>query len=54
MKQADRLGATLTAIAGDDEAAKCIVLIRDMSTKEQAEFPLSSASQNLSVRLNSA
>mgnify|MGYP003343887041 CR=1 FL=1 len=54
MKQADRLGAMLTAILGDDEAAKGVVIVRDMSTKEQTEWPLPAAVKNLSVRLNSA
>jgi histidyl-tRNA synthetase len=54
MKQADRLGATQTAILGDDEAARNVAVIRDMSTKEQVELPLSSASKSLSARLNSA
>ncbi len=54
LKQADRLGASLTVIIGDDEAAKDLVVIRDMTTKEQVELPLSSVANNLRTRLNTA
>lgn len=54
LKQADRLGASLTVIIGDDEAAKDLVVVRDMTTKEQVELPLSSAANSLRTRLNTA
>jgi len=54
MKQADRLGASLTVIIGDDETVKNCVVVRDMISKEQVEFPLSSAAINLQKRLNTA
>lgn len=54
LKQADRLGASLTVIVGDDEAAKDMVIVRDMTTKEQVEFPFSSAATNIQARLNAA
>jgi histidyl-tRNA synthetase len=54
LKQADRLGAALTVIIGDDEAAKDLVVVRDMTTKEQAELPLPSAAKSLLARLNTA
>ncbi|MEK7293553.1 MAG: histidine--tRNA ligase [Nitrospirota bacterium] len=54
LKQADRLGALLTVIIGDDEAAKDLVVVRDMTTKEQLEFPLSSVANSLRTRLNTA
>ncbi len=52
LKQADRLGASLTVIIGDDEAVKDLVVIRDMTTKEQVELPLSSVANSLRTRLN--
>ncbi len=54
LKQADRLGASMAVIVGDDEASKNLVLVRNMTSKEQAEFPLPSVSQSLLTRLNSA
>jgi histidyl-tRNA synthetase len=51
LKQADRLGAALAVIIGDDEAVKGQVLVRDMTSKEQVEFPLASAAESLSTRL---
>jgi len=54
LKQADRLGAALAVIVGDDEAAKDVAIVRDMTTKEQAELPLVSAGKNLFSRLNRA
>ncbi len=52
LKQADRLGASLTLIIGDDEAEKGMLVLRDMSTKEQQELPLSSAALSLASRLS--
>ena len=54
MKQADRLGASLTVIVGDDEAAKNLALVRDMTSREQVEFPLSSAATNILALLKPA
>lgn len=54
LKQADRLGAALAVIIGDDEAAKGQVIVRDMTTKVQVEFPLASAAKSLSARLKQA
>lgn len=54
LKQADRLGAALTVIVGDDEVAKDRVIVRDMTTKEQVELPLSSAAENVQARLSAA
>jgi histidyl-tRNA synthetase len=54
MKQADRLGASLTVIIGDDEAAKNVGLVRDMVSKEQVEFSLASIAKSLEPRLKSA
>ncbi len=54
MKQADRLGASLTVIIGDDEAAKDCGLVRDMVSKEQVEFSLFSIAKSLQARLKSA
>jgi histidyl-tRNA synthetase len=54
LKQADRLGASLTVIVGDDEAAKNLVIVRDMNSKEQVEFPLASAARSLLARLKPA
>jgi histidyl-tRNA synthetase len=51
LKQADRLGAALAVIIGDDEAAKGQIIVRDMTSKEQVEFPLASAAESLSTRL---
>jgi histidyl-tRNA synthetase len=54
LKQADRLGASLAVIVGDDEAAKDVAIVRDMTSKEQVEFPVASAAKNLLARLNTA
>ena len=54
LKQADRLGALLTVIIGDNEAAKDLVVVRNMTTKEQLELPLSSVANSLRTRLNTA
>jgi len=54
LKQADRLGASLAVIVGDDETVKNLVIVRDMISKEQVEFSLSSLSQSLLARVNSA
>lgn len=40
MRKADRIGARLTLILGEDELSKGVILVRDMVTKEQKEHPL--------------
>jgi histidyl-tRNA synthetase len=40
LKRADRLGATLTIITGEDEAARGAVTLRDMKSGNQQEIPL--------------
>ncbi|MEG0492880.1 MAG: histidine--tRNA ligase [Clostridia bacterium] len=42
-KYADKLGAKYIVIIGDDELAKGVVKLRDMSTKEEQEIPLENA-----------
>jgi len=54
LKQADRLGAALTVIVGDDEVAKGLTIVRDMTSKEQVEFPLASAAKSILTLLNTA
>jgi histidyl-tRNA synthetase len=54
LKQADRLGASLAVIVGDDEAAKNQAIVRDMTSKEQVELPLASAAKSLLARFNAA
>jgi histidyl-tRNA synthetase len=39
MRSADKSGVRFVAIIGDDEVAKGMAAIRDMSTKEQTEVP---------------
>jgi histidyl-tRNA synthetase len=51
LRQADRLGALLVAILGDDEANKGSLLVRNMETKEQEELPLAGAAKALFSRL---
>ena len=41
MKQADRSGARLTVIVGEDELEKQSVVVRDMETKQQEDVELS-------------
>lgn len=50
-KYADKLGAKYMAILGDDEAAKGVVKLRDMATKEEWEEPLTEAPNALKFRL---
>jgi len=54
LRQADRLGAALSVIVGDDEVAKGRVIVRNMATKEQEELPLSGVSQVLAKRLTTS
>ncbi|MEG2481450.1 MAG: His/Gly/Thr/Pro-type tRNA ligase C-terminal domain-containing protein, partial [Clostridia bacterium] len=46
-KYADKLGAKYIVIIGDDELAKGVVKLRDMSTKEEQEIPLENAASAL-------
>lgn len=54
LRQADRLGASMTVILGDDEAAKDRALLRDMTTKEQEDVLLTYLADTLAKRLKSA
>lgn len=54
LKQADRLGASLVLIVGDDEVTKGRLLVRNMLTKEQGELPLDTASHTLAARLKAS
>ena len=40
LKQADRIGAALTVVCGDDEWARSVCLVRTMTTGEQTEISL--------------
>ncbi|MFM7552986.1 MAG: His/Gly/Thr/Pro-type tRNA ligase C-terminal domain-containing protein [Actinomycetota bacterium] len=40
MKQADRVGAARTVVCGDDEWARRVCLVRDMTSGEQVEVAL--------------
>jgi histidyl-tRNA synthetase len=53
LRQADRLGAALVLIVGDDEAAKDMALLRNMATKEQEELLISHAVEAILSRLKS-
>ena len=50
-KYADKLGAKVMAILGEDEIAKGVVKLRDMATKEEWEAPLTEAPTALKFRL---
>lgn len=50
-KYADKLGALYMAILGDDEAAKGVIKLRDMRTKEEWEAPQAEAAQAILSRL---
>lgn len=50
LRQADRLGASVTVILGDDEAAKGLAIVRNMQTKQQQELPLASVAEHLAGR----
>jgi histidyl-tRNA synthetase len=51
LRQADRRGAALAVILGDDEAAQDRILLRDMVSKEQISVPLSAVGAEVSRRL---
>jgi len=50
MKQADRSGARLTVIIGDDELEKKSVIVRDMQTKDQQDVGLADLVATLVTR----
>ena len=50
-KYADKLNAKYIAILADDELARGVLKLRDMSTKEEWEVPLDSAPEALKERL---
>ena len=50
-KYADKLSARFIAILADDELARGVVKLRDMSTKEEWEAPIESVSEALRERL---
>ncbi|PDM41449.1 histidine--tRNA ligase [Parageobacillus yumthangensis] len=52
LKSADRLNAKFVAILGDDELAKEVINIKEMSTGEQTEVPLHSVVDYLKERLS--
>lgn len=52
LRQADRLGCGFTLILGDDEVHKDTVILRNMVTKSQSNFPLSSFSTAIYPLLN--
>ena len=47
MKQADRIGAALTVVCGDDEWARSVCLVRTMTTGEQTEVSLDELVEHL-------
>lgn len=51
LRKADRLGASLVVIVGDDEAASGQALVRNMGSKEQEAIPTSSVARTLATRL---
>jgi histidyl-tRNA synthetase len=51
MKSADRLGARLTLIVGDDELAAGRAAVRDMASGEQTAVGLDEAAEELQARL---
>ncbi|HEX2055387.1 MAG TPA: His/Gly/Thr/Pro-type tRNA ligase C-terminal domain-containing protein, partial [Nitrospiraceae bacterium] len=51
LRQADRLGVAYAAILGDDEATKEIVLLRDMTTKQQEEVSITALPKLLAERI---
>jgi len=53
MKKADRLGAKMALIVGDDELASGKGILRDMKTKEQEEVELDDLVDNLKKRCSS-
>ncbi len=54
LRQADRIGAALAVIVGDDEVANGRVIVRNMVTKAQEELPLATVSDILAKRLSAS
>ena len=50
-KYADKLGTQYVAVLGEDEMAKGVVKLRDMSTREEWEVPLTAAPGVLTKRI---
>ncbi|MEA1946024.1 MAG: histidine--tRNA ligase, partial [Thermodesulfobacteriota bacterium] len=53
MKRADRLGAKHVLIVGDNEIKQGSVILRNMSTKEQASIPIEHVVENIKAKLRS-
>jgi histidyl-tRNA synthetase len=51
MKKADKYGARLCLIIGEDELAKGRAILRDMRTKEQTELPVEGIAERLVERI---
>jgi histidyl-tRNA synthetase len=51
MKEASKLGAGHVVILGEDEVARGVAVVKNMSTGEQEELPLADAARLLSERL---
>jgi histidyl-tRNA synthetase len=51
MKRADRLGSPLVLLLGEDELARGIVTLRQMSTSEQAEVQIGELAEQIRTRL---
>jgi histidyl-tRNA synthetase len=52
MRQADRLGARLAAILGDDEVARGVWTVRDMARSEQQDVPQDRVLEHLKEKAN--
>jgi histidyl-tRNA synthetase len=47
MKQADRIGAALTVVCGDDEWARSVCVVRNMTSGDQTEVSLDELVEHL-------
>jgi histidyl-tRNA synthetase len=52
MKQADKLGARLVAILGEDEIARGVWTVRDMRRSEQQDVPEERILEHLKEKAN--
>jgi histidyl-tRNA synthetase len=52
MKQADKLGARLVAILGEDEIARGVWTVRDMKRSEQQDVPGERILEHLKEKAN--
>jgi histidyl-tRNA synthetase len=50
MRRADKLKAGSVVILGDDELAKGLAVLRDMTSKHQDEIPLDNLESTLTAR----